>query len=136
MKLITLALFASLSLTTVACGKKAGPAPAPAAETKPAEKPADPAPAPAAETKAPEMKQADPAPADALPLTCTKYLDAVKACAGAMPEAARGQFIAALDKTKEAWAMVPKDQLEASCKAAWDAGKQAMAGACPDVKWD
>lgn len=68
--------------------------------------------------------------------TCDKFLKSYEACLSKAPEAAQGALKDGLKQMKEAWAGVPKDAMEASCKQALDGAKQAMAQMCPDVKWD
>ncbi len=69
--------------------------------------------------------------------TCDKYLKTMEACFSKLPEAAQGPAKDAMKQTTEAWkAITDKTALEAACKSAWDAGKQAMGAMCPDVKWE
>ncbi|HRE89802.1 MAG TPA: hypothetical protein PK095_11760 [Myxococcota bacterium] len=69
--------------------------------------------------------------------TCDKYLKTMEACLSKLPEAAQGPAKDAMKQTTDAWkAISDKTALEAACKSAWDAGKQAMGQMCPDVKWE
>jgi hypothetical protein len=73
---------------------------------------------------------------------CDKLIAAYRACAEKMPEAARGPATRGLEQMVTAWkraaggSNAAKDALRAGCRSVHDNSKQAMAAACPDVKWE
>ena len=122
-----------------ACDKKGEPAPKDEPKAGEVVNPVDPV-APVAPPAGGADKPADP-PAggtvnSGVP-SCDTYLKAMEACVAKMPEAAQNALKDGIKKTQEAWASITdKTALDASCKSARDAAKQAMATMCPDVKWE
>ena len=106
---------------------------APVNTTKPADtvKPADPVPAPVAAADG-EVGIAE----------CDAFVTAYRACVEKMPEAARGPAGDGLKQMVDAWKQAAsqgdaaRESLKTGCKSAYDNSKQAMAAACPDVKWE
>jgi hypothetical protein len=143
MKKLALVFAAVSAIALGACKKEEGAKPA---DTKPADTTAKPA-----DTTA---KPADPKPADPAPAApaaadgevgiaeCDAFVKAYRACVEKMPEAARGPANDGLKQMVDAWKQAAsqgdaaKDALKTGCKSAYDNSKQAMAAACPDVKWE
>ena len=142
MKKLALVFAAVSAIALGACKKEEGAKPAdtkpvdttkPADTTAPADKPAD--------------KPADPAPVAAADgevgiAECDLFVKSYRACVEKMPEAARGPASDGLKQMVDAWKQAAsqgdaaKDALKTGCKSAYDNSKQAMAAACPDVKWE
>ena len=139
MKKLALVFAAVSAIALGACKKEEGAKPAdtkpadtttttPPPADKPADKPADPPPAAAGDTVGIEE--------------CDKFVTAYRACVEKMPEAARGPANDGLKQMVDAWKQAAsqgdaaKDALKTGCKSAYDNSKQAMAAACPDVKWE
>jgi hypothetical protein len=128
--------FAALTALTLGACKDGNKAPEPTA--KPGE-PAKAEPAKAEPTKAEPAK----AEGDSVGVAeCDKFLAAYRACVDKMPEAARGPANDGLKQMVDAWKQTAaagdaaKESLKTACQSAYDNSKQAMAQACPDVKWE
>ncbi len=116
MKLFAVVLASTFALGAVACGKK-GPE---AGGT-----------APAGGTAAPAGGEGG----GDLPAACKKFLESYAACAEKAGPAA-GAMKDGAKTMQDAWSKVPKDQMEAACKASLDSVKGSMGAVCPDVKWE
>ncbi len=70
-----------------------------------------------------------------LPPSCKKFLESYNACAEKAGPAAAAMKDG-IKTVQDAWSKIPKDNLEAACKASLDSVKGSMGAMCPDVKWE